>query len=191
MLEVSSMSSILSAPTTAAPKSEQREDLLPRRLGVWSAVAFCIGTMFGSGIFRVPASVADNTGTVWAMMLVWVAGGVVALFGALALAELAVLFPRAGGLYVSLRVRYGRLAAFLLGWTALFLVPSALAALALVFAKYLGTFVPLNGAQTRVAAAVVLALLAGASYRSVRWGSAIQNVSTVAKVVALAGLAAA
>jgi len=125
------------------------------------------------------------------MMLVWVAGGVVALFGALALAELAALFPRAGGIYVFLAEAYGRLPAFLLGWTALFLVPSGLAALALVFAEYLGTFVPMSGAQTRVAAAVVLALLAGASYRSVRWGSAIQNVSTAAKVLALAGLATA
>ena len=131
------MSSILPAPTTAAPESEQREDLLPRRLGVWSAVAFCVGTMIGSGIFRVPASVAGNTGTVWAMMLVWVAGGVVALFGALALAELAALFPRAGGIYIFLTTAYGRLPAFLLGWTMLFIVPSGLAALALVFAEYL------------------------------------------------------
>jgi amino acid transporter len=124
-------------------------------------------------------------------MLVWVAGGVVALFGALALAELAALFPRAGGTYVYLAEAYGRLPAFLLGWTALFLVPSGLAALALVFAEYLGAFVPLSGAQTRVAAAVVLALLAAVSYRSVRLGGAIQNVSTAVKVLALAGLAAA
>ncbi len=184
------MSSVLPDPTTAATEPEQRADPLPRRLGVWSAVAFCVGSMIGSGIFRVPASVADNTGTVWAMMLVWVAGGVVALFGALALAELAALFPRAGGIYVFLAEAYGRLPAFLLGWTALFLVPMILAALALVFAEYLGAFVPLSGAQTRVAAVGVLALLAAVSYRSVRWGGAIQNVSTAAKVLALAGLAA-
>jgi hypothetical protein len=164
------MSSVLPDPATAEAEPEQREDALPRRLGVWSAVAFCVGSMIGSGIFRVPASVADHTGTVWVMMLVWVVGGMVALFGALALAELAALFPRAGGIYVYLTVAYGRLPAFLLGWTMLFLVPMIIAALALVFAEYLGTFVPLSGAQTRGAAAVVVALLAAVSYRSVRWG---------------------
>src|SRR5262249_62169368 len=126
MLEVASMSSVLPEPTTAASASARREDPLPRRLGVWSAVAFCVGTMIGSGSFRVPASVADNTGTVGALLLVWVAGGVVALCGVLALAELAALFPRAGGLYVFLAEAYGRLPAFLLGWTALFLAPSGL-----------------------------------------------------------------
>jgi amino acid transporter len=56
------MSSVLPDPTTVATEPEQREDPLPRRLGVWSAVAFCVGSMIGSGIFRVPASVADSTG---------------------------------------------------------------------------------------------------------------------------------
>src|SRR5262245_8314956 len=85
-LEGLPMSSILSAPTTAATEPLPREALLPRRLGVWSAVAFCVGSMIGSGIFRVPASVADHTGTVGVMLLVWVVGGMVALSGALTLA---------------------------------------------------------------------------------------------------------
>src|SRR5262245_41611502 len=109
MLEGSPMKSAITDLTTALTDPEQHADSLPRRLGVWSAVAFRVGTMIGSGIFRVPASVANNTGTVWAMMLVWVAGGVVALFGALALTELAVLFPRAGGIYIFLAEAYGRL----------------------------------------------------------------------------------
>jgi amino acid transporter len=119
-----------------------------------------------------------------------VCGGAVALLGALALAELAVLFPRSGGVYVYLAEAYGQLPAFLFGWTMLFLVPISLAALSLVFAEYLGTFITMSPGQTRVAAAIVLAALATANYRSTRWGTAIQNVSTTAKLLTLASLAA-
>ena len=89
---------------------------LPRRLGLFSAAAVLVGSTIGSGIFRVPSTVAGHVGSVGAMALLWVVGAIVALFGALTLAELAVLFPRAGGIYVFLREAYGPLPAFLFGW---------------------------------------------------------------------------
>jgi basic amino acid/polyamine antiporter, APA family len=176
----------------AEPASALRSDRdpLPRRLGIWSAAAILVGTTIGSGIFRVPSTVAAEVGTVGAIALLWVVGGVVALFGALTLAELAVLFPRSGGIYVFLRETYGPLAAFLFGWTELLVIrPSALGAIAMLFAEYVREFVPLSDGGVRLTAAGAILLLAMTNVRSVAWGAAVQNVSTAAKVLALTGLA--
>ena len=167
------------------------QDRLPRRLGVWSAAAVLVGSTIGSGIFRVPSTVAEHVGAVGATALLWSLGAVVALFGALTLAELAVLFPRSGGIYVFLREAYGPLAAFLFGWTELLVIrPSALGAIALLFAEYLGELLPLGAGAVRAVAALAIIALAVANIRSVSWGAAVQNASTVAKVAALTGLAA-
>jgi APA family basic amino acid/polyamine antiporter len=172
------------APHTA------RADELPRRLGLVSAAAVLIGSTIGSGIFRVPSTVAAHVGTVGSITLLWVLGAVVALFGALTLAELAVLFPRSGGIYVFLREAYGPLPAFLFGWTELLVIrPSALGAIAMLFAEYLGALVPIGPGAVRVAAAAAILLLAAVNVRSVTWGAAVQNASTAAKALALTGLA--
>jgi basic amino acid/polyamine antiporter, APA family len=165
-------------------------DQLPRRLGLVSAIAVLVGTTIGSGIFRVPSSVAGHVGTVGAIALLWVVGAIVVLFGALTLAELAVMFPRSGGIYVFLREAYGPLPAFLFGWTELLVIrPSALGAIAMLFAEYFGALVSLAPGMVRVVAAGAILLLAAINIRSVTWGAAVQNASTAAKTLALAGLA--
>ena len=164
---------------------------LPRRLGVWSAAGAAVGLTIGSGIFRVPATIAAETGSVGAIALVWLLGGVITLCGALTISELAAAFPRAGGLYVYLREAYGPLAAFLFGWSWLFIRSAASAGTAIIFVTYLGTFVPMSDAMQRVAAVALILLVGGANYRSVRLGAAIQNASTVAKVLAILILAVA
>lgn len=175
-------------PTDADASSEGR---LPRRLGGWSTAAVTIGIMIGSGIFRVPAVAAAATGTPHAMLLAWVVGGLVAMCGALALAEVAALFPNAGGMYVYLREAYGPLIAFLFGWLYLVIMPTGAGAIALVFAEYLGRLVPLSAGQVRGIAALLIIMLAAAQYRSIRFGAAIQNVSTVAKVLAILAMTGA
>jgi APA family basic amino acid/polyamine antiporter len=165
-------------------------DRLPRRLGVWSAAAVLVGSTIGSGIFRVPSTVAEQVGSVGAIATLWMVGALVVLFGALTIAELAVLFPRSGGIYVFLREAYGPLPAFLFGWTELLVIrPSALGAIAILFAEYVGEFVPLDSVTVRVVAAGAILLLAAANIRSLSWGAAVQNASTAAKVAALVGLA--
>ena len=72
-------------------------DRLPRRLGLWSAVAVVVGSTIGSGIFRTPASIAQRVDDVPLFLLGWVLGGGVALAGALTYAELAALFPAPAG----------------------------------------------------------------------------------------------
>ena len=147
--------------------------------------------MIGSGIFRVPAVVAATAGEPTALLLVWVAGGLVAMCGALALAEVAALYPDAGGMYVYLREAYGPLTAFLFGWLYLIIMPTGAGAIALVFAEYLSRLIPLGPGTVRIAAVALIVLLAAAQYRSVKFGAAIQNASTVAKVAAILAMVAA
>src|SRR2546425_10732739 len=78
---------------------------LPRRLGLWSAVAVLVGSTIGSGIFRTPAIIAARVPQPLPMLAVWVLGGALALCGALTYAELAALFPRSGGVFVYIRER--------------------------------------------------------------------------------------
>jgi len=164
---------------------------LPRRLGPWSTAAVTVGIMIGSGIFRVPAQAAAETGSPGAMLLAWVIGGLVAMSGALALAEVAARYPEAGGMYVYLREAFGPLTAFLFGWVYLIVIPAGAGAIALVFAEYLGRLLPLSPGSIRPVAGATIVLLAAAQYRSLRAGAAIQNLSTGAKVAAILALAAA
>ncbi len=181
---------MLTQPTTTTAPPSAREERLPRRLGLWSAIAVLVGSTIGSGIFRVPSTVAADVGAVGAMAIAWIVGAVVALFGALTLAELATLYPRSGGIYVFIREAFGPVPAFLFGWTELLVIrPSALGAIAMIFAAYLGEFIPLTDVQTRLVAAAAIALLCAANIRSVRWGAAVENTTTAAKVIALGGLA--
>jgi basic amino acid/polyamine antiporter, APA family len=164
---------------------------LPRQLGGWSAGALLVGAIIGSGIFRVPSTVAAEAGAVGPSLFLWLAGALITLCAALTMAELATMYPRAGGTYVYLREAYGPPVAFVFGWTRLLLIqPAVLGGIALIFAAYARAFLPLDDTGVKVIAAGVVLLLAGANYRSMAWGAAIQNASTWAKVLALLGLSA-
>jgi amino acid transporter len=103
-------------------------------LGPWIATAIVVGTVIGSGVFVKGRKVADNVPEFSLVMGVWVLGGLLALLGSLALAEVAVLFPKAGGNYVFLREGYGRWAGFLWGWVEFWIIRAAsIAALATMF----------------------------------------------------------
>jgi amino acid transporter len=165
-------------------------DRLQRQLGLWSAMAVLVGSTIGSGIFRVPSTIAGEVGTVGAMAMLWILGALIALFGALTLAELAALFPRSGGIYVFLREAYGPLPAFLFGWTEMLVIrPSALGGIAMLFAEYVQTFVPITEGQVRVVAMAAIMTLATANIVSLKFGALVQNASTAAKAATLVGLA--
>ncbi|HET8552834.1 MAG TPA: amino acid permease [Gammaproteobacteria bacterium] len=170
-----------------APATARRT--LPRTLGAFTATAVLIGAIVGSGIFRVPSAVAATVGGPSGLMLVWVFGGLIALFGALSMAELAAMFPRTGGPYVYLLKAYGRPLAFLFGWMWLLTAPISWAALSLTFAQYLATLVPLTNAAQHWIAALAIVFFCALQYRSVHIGAFIQNLATTTKVLALLGLA--
>src|SRR5262245_55778701 len=97
-------------PQTSSPTG------LVRALGPLMATAIVVGTVIGSGIFKKPQSLAANVPYSGLVLLVWVVAGVLVLLGALAYAEVSVLYPRSGGNYVFLREAFGRLWGFLWGW---------------------------------------------------------------------------
>src|SRR6516162_7568680 len=134
--------------TTSSPSPSG----LARALGPLMATAV-VGTVIGSGIFKKPQAIAEAFATgggpyFGLAALVWVAGGVLVLLGALAYAEVATLLPRAGGNYVFLREGYGRLAGFLWGWVEVCIIRSASrAALATIFSDSLSDILRNAGSQ--------------------------------------------
>jgi len=100
------------------------------------AAAVVVGTVIGSGVFKKGQKVAENIPEFGLAMIAWVLVGVVTLFGALVLAEIAVLFPRAGGNYQFLKEGYGRFFGFLWGWVEFWIIrPASIAALATIFTQ--------------------------------------------------------
>jgi len=183
----------MSTPPSTPSLTDRWGDRLPRRLGLWSAVAVLVGSTIGGGIFRTPAVIAGRVPEPVLMLLVWVLGGLLALCGALTYAELAAMFPRSGGVYVYVREGFGRLPAFLFGWSELLLIrASALGAIATPFAEYLlrslgldPTRPPYDGAVHWVAALAIV-LTATLNYVGVRWSALLLNVTTAVKYAALA-----
>src|SRR3984957_1305614 len=178
---------------------------LKRELGVWSAAAIVVGTVIGSGIFLVPSSMARNVGSPLKIFGVWIAGGLLSLFGALSYAELAAALPEAGGEYVYLREAYGPLWAFLYGWTQMWVAKSgSIATLATAFFEYTAHFLPVFEQvwfrigpfpikYGQVFALLLILALGGINYLGVRVGGDVQVVFTATKVgligfVILAGL---
>ena len=160
---------------------------LPRVLGLVSIIGIVIGTMIGSGIFINPAKVAHDVGTPLIMLVVWIMGGILSFFGALAVAELGSMFTRAGGIYVYLREAFGPKVAFLFGWTLFLVIESGtIATLAVGFStKYLPFFFDLSGLQTKIVAIVLIAALALVNILGVRKGAYLMNFLTAIKFIAL------
>lgn len=171
------------------PANSRALPVLSRQFGAFTGMALVVGTVIGSGIFRVSSPIAATAGNLTGVTLVWVLGGVIVLAGALSMAELAVMYPAAGGPYVYLREAYGRPVAFLYGWMVLLTTPAAGAADGLMFAAYLRVFLPMSVLTQHVAAALLILLVGLANYRSAKLGAIVQNASAAAKVLAIVGLA--
>src|SRR6202165_3471553 len=181
---------------------------LKRDLGIWGAAAIVVGTVIGSGIFLVPSPMIKNVGSTAMLFGVWIAGGLLSLFGALSYAELAAALPQAGGEYVYLSEAYGPLWGFLYGWTQMWVAKSgSIATLATGFFIYLANFrpelehtwliVPLPIGEAghpleirygQVLAMGVIAVLALINYFGVRVGGDVQVVFTLVKVGLIAAL---
>jgi APA family basic amino acid/polyamine antiporter len=163
---------------------------LLRVLGFGSIIGIVVGTMIGSGIFIVPATVAAGVKAPLVMLAVWIAGGIACMFGALSLAELAAAFSETGGIYVYLREAYGPLVGFLFGWALLLVIDTGtIATLSLAFAtKYLPHFFPMAPIVQKAAAILFILILIGINYFGVRRGAFLQNLLTVLKFAALSGI---
>src|SRR5919106_5702569 len=145
---------------------------LTRSLTLTNATAMVVGTIIGASIFVQPSEIARHVGTPAEIMLVWLACGVLTLFGALVCAELASAFPQTGGLYIFLRDTFSPLAGFLWGWAMFWSMHTGIiAAIATVFARYTAHFVPAGDYGVRAVAVVLILALSALNYVGVKAGS--------------------
>jgi basic amino acid/polyamine antiporter, APA family len=171
-----------------APPDSGNKSLL-RALGPWMAIAIVVGNVIGSGIYAKPGVIAQESGRFDVIITIWIAGGILCMLGGLCFAELAVMHPRAGGLYVYLKEAYGKLPAFLFGWQEfLFNRPASTAALAVFAVARIGN---LTGRQfdSTVIIAVSIALLLGMAVINVLgviWGGRVQAATTIIKTAYVA-----
>lgn len=165
-----------------------RNTLLRSTLGIGFGVAVAVGSMIGAGILRSPADVARQLPMPGLFLGAWIIGGLYALLGANALAELGTMLPRSGGQYVYVRQALGRYAGFLVGWNDWLATCGSIAAVALVAGEALGTLVPALSAQAVAIASTLIAITAIVLYRGIRESDRAQQLTSALKATALLAL---
>ena len=164
---------------------------LLRSLGLFDATMLVIGCIIGVGIFRTASSIAGHLHSPSLILLLWGVGGLLSLCGALCYAELAAMFPASGGDYIYITRVYGRFWGFLFGWTKLFIERTGtIAILGIVFAEYARRIIPYDEPMKGGIASAAILLLTAVNIAGVRWGTAVQNVFTMLKIVALGSVIA-
>jgi APA family basic amino acid/polyamine antiporter len=204
MGEVSTPGSALESAGVAPPRGH-----LLRILGVGFGLAVAIGNTIGAGILRTPGEIASHVPNGWLFMAVWVLGGLYAMLGAIALAELGTMLPSSGGQYVFARYAIGDYAGFIVGWSDWLSTSGTVAAVSIVVGEYssalfpaitgwttallsnLGSGIPVAEFQTNAIAVIVALIFGIIQWRGVRWGSNTQNITSLAKTIALLALVVA
>lgn len=157
-----------------------------RVLRPFDATMVVIGGIIGSGIFINPSIVAGSLDSSALVLLAWAVGGLVALIGAFAYAELGSRFPKAGGQYVYLKDAWHPLAGFLYVWALLLIIETgAMAAVSIIFAEYLLRFLGRSDASALPLAVAALVVVSAVNYVGAKPGSRLLNVFVVLKVAAL------
>jgi len=160
-----------------------------RRIGLLAATAIVVANMIGTGIFTTSGFMAADLGDAGSILAGWVVGGVLALCGAAAYAELGTVMPRVGGEYVYLRETYHPVVGFLSGWVSLiagFAAPVAASSLA--FDRYINTLVDL---PDRMAAITIIVLTTFLHMVDVMLGARVQTAFTILKAALIVGFIAA
>lgn len=175
------------APEASTPEPPGRGRLL-RVLGLGFGLAVIIGNTIGAGILSTPGKVAEQLPNSWLFIAVWLVGGVYALLGAVSIAELGTMLPRSGGQYVFARHALGDYAGFIVGWSDWISTCGSTSFISLVIAQYAGVLFPsLSGRVVPVALAIVIAF-GVIQWHGIRWGSGVQNVTSLLKTLAYIAL---
>ncbi len=173
---------------TSAPPSSLQQVVLPRVLGPLTALCVVVGSVIGSGIFIVPARVAHELPFLGGILAAWIVAGAFTTAGALTLAELGAMIPQAGGPYVYLREAYGKLPAFLFGWSELTIARAgSMATLAAAFSRYFAQVFPSpeavpSAAWQAIAACTAIAIVTVVNVLGTRGGGGLQVIGTGLKV---------
>jgi APA family basic amino acid/polyamine antiporter len=165
--------------TTEAPK-------LRRVMGLPHATAMVAGTIIGAAIFVQPSEITGQVPSVGGIFLVWLIAGILTFFGALVCAELSSIFTQSGGVYIYLKEAFSPSLGFLWGWSMFWSIHSGIiAAIAVIFARYVGFFVALSDATIKAVAIGVIVVISAINYLGVKQGSTVQTLFTLGKVVAI------
>lgn len=176
------------SPTSV--RAEERGRLL-RVLGVGFGLAVIIGNTIGAGIFRAPGEIAAHLPNPWLFIGIWIAGGLYALLGAIALAELGTMLPRSGGQYVFARYALGEYAGFIVGWSDWVSTCGSTAAVSLVIGEFSEVLFPITAGRGPTIAALVALFFAVLQWRGIVLGSSVQNITSLLKALAFVLLIAA
>nr|MBA2564895.1 amino acid permease [Gemmatimonadota bacterium] len=198
----------LAASPAPAESPTTLDSEFKRGLGLFDSTMVVVGSMIGSGIFIVSASMARQIGSPGWLLVAWVITGVLTIAAALSYGELAAMMPRAGGQYVYLREAFSPLWGFLYGWTLFMVIQTGtIAAVAVAFARFTGVLAPgiaedrylltplhlsdryaVSLSTAQLVALLSIALLTWTNTRGIDTGKLVQNVFTTAKTGALLGL---
>jgi APA family basic amino acid/polyamine antiporter len=168
-----------------------------KELSLFDSTCIIVGIIIGAGIYQMAPDIARGAGSWSGVLLIWIAGGLLSLCGALCYAELATAYPKEGGDYIYLSRAYGNWAGYLFGWAQLTIVrPGDIAVMAFAFATYARTiFDPLashSALSQRLFAAVATIILTTINILGVKEGKWTQNLLTVVKglgLLAIVGVA--
>ena len=153
-------------------------------LGVTFGLAVIVGNTIGAGILRTPGDIAAHLPNFWAFMGVWIVGGIYALLGSNALAELGTMLPSSGGQYVFARHALGTYAGFIVGWSDWLSTCGSAAAISIVIGEYTAELIPaLKGSAIPIAMTALL-FFAMVQWKGMRWGSRSQELTSLLKAIA-------
>jgi len=173
-----------------------------RELGLLDGTMLVVGSMIGSGIFIVSSDMVRNVGSAGMLIAMWVLTGLITIIAAVSYGELSAMFPKAGGQYVYLKEAFGKLIAFLYGWSFFAVIQTGtIAAVGVAFSKFaaylyepfsdenilyeMGNF-KLNAAQ--IVSIVTIIFLTYLNSRGVKNSKTLQTVLTIIKIASLLGL---
>jgi APA family basic amino acid/polyamine antiporter len=181
---------------------ENNQDSFKRELGLLDGTMLVVGSMIGSGIFIVSSDIARQVGSAGWLALIWIISGLITMIAAVSYGELSAMFPKAGGQYVYLSEAYGKLIAFLYGWSFFAVIQTGtIAAVGVGFSKFAAYLFPpmsdenvlfeisnfkLNAAQ--IVSIITIIFLTYLNSRGVKKSKMLQTVLTIIKILSLAGL---
>ena len=169
----------------AAPSEARASGHLLRILGVGFGIAVVVGNTIGSGILLTPGSIAAQLQHSWLVIAVWVMGGVFAFFCTQSVIELGTMLPQAGGWFVYSRRAFGEYGGFLVGCCDWMVQSAAIAYLASAFGEFLADLANAPREQVRLIATACLVALMLLNCMGLRVGSRTQQITSLAKALAL------
>ncbi len=181
---------------------EHQQEDFKRELGLLDGTMLVVGSMIGSGIFIVSSDMVRQVGSAGWLIAIWILTGLITVIAAVSYGELSAMFPKAGGQYVYLKEAYGKLTAFLYGWSFFAVIQTGtIAAVGVAFSKFLaylyepvsdenilfemGAF-QLNAAQ--IVSIITIIFLTYVNSRGVKNSKIMQTVLTIIKILSLLGL---